>query len=274
MNGGSYRQFADNMDVLRRRGACSCVDQENGKSYVFRGYNDRRHVRDYANGDYEEYISIFDFDSEEWSQKDFSSSGSDPPLFEVGACCTIIGSKMIVFGGWDYGSLSNDVHMLDLKTLEWTLLEPSDKYDVNRPILKNKAGIAPYGKEMVFVFGGYGGGINLQKGAAYHWDSERPYGIPIGWTNEMHLFHLTNRKWIVPETTGVRPPPCAAFSLNRIDPFRVLLFGGRQRPERVNEIHILNMATWVYTVTTCTLIAFCINQLIPYITSCVLIIAC
>ena len=51
--------------------------------------------------------------------------------------------------------------------------------------------------------------------------------------------------WISPEVTGSRPPPCGAFSFTRVDSCRVALFGGRQREERTDQLHILNMDTWV-----------------------------
>ena len=52
-------------------------------------------------------------------------------------------------------------------------------------------------------------------------------------------------KWLSPVTTGVRPPPCAAFSFTKVDCSRVVLFGGRQQKERVNELYILDMSNWV-----------------------------
>ena len=52
-------------------------------------------------------------------------------------------------------------------------------------------------------------------------------------------------KWSVPECAGIPPAPCAAFSFNKIDQQRALLFGGRQREARVNELHVLNMDHWV-----------------------------
>lgn len=234
-------------DVPPRRGACSDVDQENGKAYIFRGYNDRhselRHIRE----GYEQYITSYDFDTKIRTEEYFDEACSkDSPSFSIGACCAIIDKKLIVFGGWDHGYLHNEVHQLDLCTNKWAELSPAQ--NGNAPILKNKARMVPYGPDMVFVFGGYGyplRGRPLQKDAAYDWDRSVGPGLDIGWTNEQHLFHVKDRVWIVPETTGVRPPPCAAFSLNRIDPFRVVLFGGRQKAERVHDVHILDMASWV-----------------------------
>lgn len=61
----------------------------------------------------------------------------------------------------------------------------------------------------------------------------------------MYNVHVHVGEWLSPVMTGVRPPPCAAFSFTKVDCSRVVLFGGRQRPERVNEVHILDMSNWV-----------------------------
>ena len=58
-----------------------------------------------------------------------------------------------------------------------------------------------------------------------------------------HLHYVG--EWLSPVTTGVRPPPCAAFTFTKVDCSRVVLFGGRQQRERVNELHILDMSNWV-----------------------------
>ena len=58
--------------------------------------------------------------------------------------------------------------------------------------------------------------------------------------------HKIAGEWLSPVMSGVRPPPCAAFTFTKVDCSRVALFGGRQQQERVNEVHILDMANWVY----------------------------
>ena len=60
----------------------------------------------------------------------------------------------------------------------------------------------------------------------------------------MHLT-CTAGRWRVVHTTGMKPPPCAAFSFTRIDAQRVLLFGGRQQRQRVNDAYILDLEKWV-----------------------------
>ena len=60
-----------------------------------------------------------------------------------------------------------------------------------------------------------------------------------------HYYCVYVGEWISPEMTGVRPLPCAAFSLTRVDQHRVVLFGGRQLLERTDQLHILDMENWV-----------------------------
>ncbi len=67
--------------------------------------------------------------------------------------------------------------------------------------------------------------------------------------------------WYSPELSGCRPPPCAAFSFTRIDRHRVVLFGGRQQKERVNEIYILDMNEWVRFVTEEHCVLVCGHQI-------------
>lgn len=64
--------------------------------------------------------------------------------------------------------------------------------------------------------------------------------------SEVNLPLLVNTgAWISPEVTEPRPPPCGAFSFTRVDAYRVVLFGGRQREERTDHLHILDMDSWV-----------------------------
>ena len=202
---------------------------------------------------------------------------SGKPKFDTGACCTVINNCLYTFGGLQHNA---DVHELNLTSMVWTHLKAQNSRD--GPFLKDKAGMVAYGSHMVCVLGGYGrpgrehivDGIRRgQKGAQYAWDSNEI----CCWTNELHLFHTEQCKtlllslhsyfclpplftfplspsllsffipgvWISPEMTGTRPPPCAAFTLTKVDPHRVVMFGGRQFSERVNQLHILNMENWV-----------------------------
>ena len=51
--------------------------------------------------------------------------------------------------------------------------------------------------------------------------------------------------WSIPDTTGETPRPCAAASFTKVDQHTAVLFGGRQKEGRVNDLAILNMEKWV-----------------------------
>ena len=117
-----------------------------------------------------------------------------------GACCTVIDDHLYVFGGWVSGLRTADVHELNLASLIWRKLEPTNQGE--GPFLKDKAGMVSYGNHMLCVFGGYGypghdhisldGVYRHQKGASYAWD--RSSFHEICWTNELHLLDIKTRK--------------------------------------------------------------------------------
>ena len=51
--------------------------------------------------------------------------------------------------------------------------------------------------------------------------------------------------WSIPDTTGETPKPCGAASFTKVDRHTTVLFGGRQKQGRVNDLVILNMEKWV-----------------------------
>ena len=194
-------------------------------------------------------LEELDLATMEWTNHDVTSSEADgklpPPI--TGAACAMLNGRVYLFGGFGSVLMSyqntyyRDVHELDLDTLTWKHLPACNEED--GPMEKYLCGMVPCGIEMLLIFGGFGVKaeyVPLQKSADYHWSHE----FSAMWTNEMHLFHITERRWITPQTSGVKPPPCAAFSFTRIDYHRVLLFAGRQLKERTNEIHILDMTAW------------------------------
>lgn len=60
---------------------------------------------------------------------------------------------------------------------------------------------------------------------------------------------LLTETWLPLETYGTRPSPRAAHTMNKIDDYRVIVFGGRQPERRMNDIHILNLKTMVCSNT-------------------------
>lgn len=219
-----------------RRGACSFAYE--GAVYLFQGDTCAGYESD-------EKLYRFLLREGKWEVVYTSGSARQRPNAVCGACCCLLGERLVVFGGWNLAR-SADLHQLDLSTVMWSKCDVKNPSE--GPFRKDKAGMIPYGHDFVCVVGGYGYPSEHhirkvhygQKEAQYHWDLSNG----LCWTNEVHLFQLSTGMWVSPQMTGQRPPPCAAFSLTMADSHRAVLFGGRQRERRVNDIYILHLDTW------------------------------
>ena len=227
---------------IGRRGACCFTHR--GAVYVFQGQEG------IFLHDEETTIHRFLIEEGKWESKSLHQVALGP--FVSGSCCCIFGEVnqeqyLAKFGGWVAGHRKADIQTLNLGDMKWKncdIVNPGEG-----PLLKDKAGMVPYGNRMVCVVGGYGypsqhhitqdGVHHVQKGATYHWDHNG-----LCWTNEVHLFNFASGKWITPEISGNGPPPCAAFTLTMADTCRAVLFGGRQVHKRVNHVYILRLDTW------------------------------
>ena len=185
---------SDDAEPIGKRGACSIV--YNGKLYMFGGYSGSTSI-DFLPGLAERIqtreIIIFDFTECKWST--VRTRGEFPRVI-TGACATVIGECLYLFGGWYRGYRNADINQLNLETLTWKKLT----YDWMKggPMCKDKAGMVDYGEEMLCVMAGYGyqqDGFVRQEGASYHWDSE--FLMELCWTNELHLFHVKTCEYVL-----------------------------------------------------------------------------
>ena len=63
------------------------------------------------------------------------------------------------------------------------------------------------------------------------------------------IFFPFEDKWLeIGRMNDGRPPPCSRFTFTKIDPQRVLFFGGKQDKYKVTygDVYILNLDTQVY----------------------------
>ena len=134
-------------------------------------------------------IQTFDIFHEKWEQK--GTTGHAPPGLYQGACTTV-SESLYHFGGWDGHSNHDSLHCLNSVTLEWTQVHSLTPG--NQPMPKSHCGMVTYHEEAVgvtslAVFAGFGNPITpTQPGSSFvKW---APHGR--GWTNELHLFNLTN----------------------------------------------------------------------------------
>ena len=65
------------------------------------------------------------------------------------------------------------------------------------------------------------------------------YEVSFG---ELKLF---SGVWSSPIVSGVRPPPCAAFSLTKVDDNHAVLFGGMSTGQENSDVYILDLSRMV-----------------------------
>ena len=133
-------------------------------------------------------IETFDVFHEKWETK--RTTGLAPPGLYYGTCTTV-SEAVYHFGGCSH-SESNALHCLNSVTLEWTQVHSQTAHD--QPMCKFGCGMTAYHKEdttSLAVFAGHGIPHGpIQPGARFIQNTNFTGGR--GWTNEFHLFNLTN----------------------------------------------------------------------------------
>ena len=131
-------------------------------------------------------LNTFDSFSGTWSTR--ATTGVPPPGLYRGGC-TVIDNSLYYFGGMDGHSYYNSLHCINSITAEWK--ELSSLNPVNQPMPKAGFGIVTYTDAATLaIFAGYGKPINPTQAGAQFIQNTKHTGW--GWTNEFHLFNLTN----------------------------------------------------------------------------------
>ena len=136
-------------------------------------------------------IETFDTFSETWTKK--MLTGVPPPGLCNGGFA-VVSETLYYFGSEDGRSRYSSLHSLNTETLEWRKLQSKNPAD--QPMPKSACGIVTYHDETVgvtsiAVFAGYGKPVTpIQPGSTFIQDTK--YTDGRGWTNELHLFNLTN----------------------------------------------------------------------------------
>ena len=132
-------------------------------------------------------LNTFDSFSETWNTR--ATTGVPPPGLYHGGC-TVIDNSLYYFGGMDGYSYYNSLHCINSITAEWK--ELSSLNPVNQPMPKVGFGIVTYPDAATLaIFAGYGFPRGpTQPGSKFVQNTNFTDGR--GWTNELHLFNLTN----------------------------------------------------------------------------------
>ncbi|CAL5407125.1 unnamed protein product [Camellia sinensis] len=147
------------------------------------------------------------------------------PVARGGQSVTLVGSRLIMFGGEDrQRRLLNDVHVLDLETMVWDVLEttqtpPAPRFDHTAAVNAER---------YLLIFGGCSHSIFF---------------------NDVHVLDLQTMEWSQPQIQGDMVTPRAGHASITIDENWYIVGGGDNR-SGAPETLVLNMSKLVMSVLT------------------------
>ncbi|XP_070287564.1 kelch domain-containing protein 1 isoform X2 [Myotis yumanensis] len=103
-------------------------------------------------------------------------------------------------------------------------------------------------KDRLIYFGGYGCRRHneLQDCFDVH-DASWEEQIFWGWHNDVHVFDTKTQNWFQPEIKGGVPPQPRAAHTCAVLGNKGYIFGGRVLQTRMNDLHYLNLDTWIWS---------------------------
>ncbi len=154
----------------------SAFTAADGCHYLWRGV---------GQGQGSDIIAIYDSSTELWSL--LPTTGPLPPG-EYGGCSVCVGRCLYTFGGEGAYSCFNNMHKLDLDTLQWSEVQSSGI----QPMKKQGCGLVRVNEKTLCCFGGEGTCIGpTQPGSTF--TKTRWSGV----TNEFHLFDIETGNFCV-----------------------------------------------------------------------------
>ena len=149
-------------------------------------------------------VNVFDPYLETWQEQ--RTTGVPPRGLYHGAAVAH-STSLYSFAGDDGKSFQSSLHELDTNTMVWKNVHVSDP--TNSPMPKNVCGMVFFGTHHLATIGGYGIPTQpIQTGSSFHKSTN--YTDGRGWTNEFHVFDVTEGKQIsLVATTSVILCVCA-----------------------------------------------------------------
>lgn len=136
---------------------------------------------------------------------------------------TIVGHKMIVFGGTNGSKKVNDLHVLDLQTKEWT--KPNCTGTPPCPRESHTATVV--GDDNLVIFGGSGEG-------------------EANYLNDVHVLDVKNMTWSSPEMKGEIPAPRDSHTAVAIGN-KLFIYGGDCGERYHGEVDVLDTQTMAWS---------------------------
>lgn len=147
------------------------------------------------------------------------------PVARGGHSVTLVGSKLIVFGGEDRSrKLLNDVHVLDLQTMTWSVVEATQ----TPPAPRFDHSAAVHSERYLLIFGGCSHSVFF---------------------NDLHVLDLHTMEWSQPQVQGDLVSPRAGHAGISIDEMWYIV-GGGDNNNGCPETLALNMSKLVWSTLT------------------------
>ncbi|KAL6977151.1 hypothetical protein U1Q18_025945 [Sarracenia purpurea var. burkii] len=147
------------------------------------------------------------------------------PVARGGQSVTVVGSKLIMFGGEDrHRRLLNDVHVLNMETMVWDVLETTQTLPA--PRFDHTAAL--HAERYLLIFGGCSHSIFF---------------------NDLHVLDLQTMEWSQPQIQGDMVTPRAGHAGSTIDEHWYIVGGGDNR-SGAPETLVLNMSKLAMSVLT------------------------
>ncbi|CAH8306885.1 unnamed protein product [Eruca vesicaria subsp. sativa] len=152
-------------------------------------------------------------------------TSGNAPVSRGGHSITLVGSRVFVFGGEDKKRrLLNDLHVLDLETMTWDVVETSQ----TRPVPRFDHTAATHSDRYLLIFGGCSHSIFF---------------------NDLHILDLQTMEWSQPQVQGDVVTPRAGHAGITIDE-NWYIVGGGDNSTGCLETLVLNMSKLVWSTST------------------------
>ncbi|CAN4108917.1 unnamed protein product [Withania somnifera] len=135
----------------------------------------------------------------------------------------LVGHRMVVFGGTNGSRKVNDIHVLDVRSQEWTQLECQG----NPPSPRESHTATLVGGDKLVIFGGSGEG-------------------EANYLNDLHVLDLKTMMWSSPEVRGEMPVPRDSHSAVAIGN-RLYIYGGDCGDRYQGDVDMLDMDTLMWS---------------------------
>mmetsp|Transcript_8429 Transcript_8429/g.28286 ORF Transcript_8429/g.28286 Transcript_8429/m.28286 type:complete len:1016 (-) Transcript_8429:107-3154(-) len=203
-------------------------------------------LNDYATGcdvkeDEEDRASILSLDSDSTSGPFFWYRVIAKHFPKARNChtATMVGDKMLVFGGFGGSKWFEELWVFDTPSIEWHKPELQSSAMEGSPSARY-AHTAVSFRGLLYVFGGYGGGDG--------WLGDL-------WVLDTQAIRVRDQSkvtmaWLSPNTSGTPPPPRAAHTANIVGS-KMYIFGGNNGSYRMNDFYSLDTQTMVWRKEIC-----------------------